>query len=77
MAGQEIAGQQTIDVQVNGDSVQVPPACTLSTLVDQMALAGKRVAIELNLNIVAKSEYSTTELKQGDVLEIVHAIGGG
>lgn len=74
---EHLKAEHQIDVQVNGDSMQVPKACTLSALVDEMELSGKRVAIELNLDIVPKSEYLTTTLNQGDVLEIVHAIGGG
>jgi len=66
-----------VEVTVNGDIMSIEESSALSALVEQMALSGKRVAVELNLDIVPKSEYSTTMLKKGDVLEIVHAIGGG
>ena len=42
-----------------------------------MGLAGKRLAVEHNLEIVPKSAHASTHLVAGDWLEIVHAIGGG
>ena len=71
-----MTGQQ-LQIQVNGELKQLPSACSLSMLVEQMQLSGKRIAVELNLDIVPKSEHADTLLKQGDVVEIVHAIGGG
>ncbi|PCJ29739.1 MAG: hypothetical protein COA99_19185 [Moraxellaceae bacterium] len=71
-----MTGQQ-LQIQVNGELKQLPSACSLSMLVEQMQLTGKRIAVELNLDIVPKSEHADTLLKQGDVVEIVHAIGGG
>ncbi|MGV8409398.1 sulfur carrier protein ThiS, partial [Pseudomonas aeruginosa] len=38
---------------------------------------GRRVAVELNLDIVPRSQHASTALKDGDRVEIVHAIGGG
>jgi len=49
----------------------------VSDLVAQLELAGKRIAIELNLEIVPRSAYANTLLEAGDRIEIVHAIGGG
>ena len=40
-------------------------------------LAGKRVAVEVNLEIVPRSQHATRVLREGDRVEIVHAIGGG
>ena len=42
-----------------------------------MDLGEARIAVELNLEIVPRSEHPTTMLKEGDTLEVVHAIGGG
>jgi sulfur carrier protein len=66
-----------VNVHVNGKVVPLPTDCSISTLIEQMDLMGKRVAVELNLNIVPKSEHLQTQLKEGDIVEIVHAIGGG
>lgn len=40
-------------------------------------LQPNRIAVEVNEQIVSKSEYDTTVLKDGDVVEIVHFVGGG
>ena len=43
----------------------------------EMALAGKRIAIERNGEIVPKSRFAHTQLADGDKLEVVVAVGGG
>ncbi|UZE97988.1 sulfur carrier protein ThiS [Alkalimarinus alittae] len=50
---------------------------TVADLIHVLALEGKRIAVELNMEIVPRSEHASTVLKQGDNLEVVHAIGGG
>jgi sulfur carrier protein len=50
---------------------------TIAALVAALALAGKRVAVELNGEIVPKSRYAATPLADGDRVEIVGAVGGG
>ncbi|OUD15782.1 sulfur carrier protein ThiS [Thioflexithrix psekupsensis] len=54
----------------------MPSSCTLSLLLQQLSLQNKRLAVEINLNIVPRSEYELRELHAGDRVEIVHAIGG-
>ncbi|UZW76875.1 sulfur carrier protein ThiS [Alkalimarinus sediminis] len=49
----------------------------MADLIRLLALEGKRIAVELNMEIVPRSEHAVTILHQGDNLEIVHAIGGG
>jgi len=66
-----------MQIEVNGDSIELAEGATLVDLLAQMELTGKRVAIELNLEIIPRSEHGQTELKSGDKLEVVHAIGGG
>jgi sulfur carrier protein len=53
-----------------------PPA-TLAELVRALGLEGKRIAIEKNGEIVARSRYADTPVADGDRLEIVGAVGGG
>jgi sulfur carrier protein len=50
---------------------------TVATLVEKLGLAGKRLAIERNGEIVPKSTFAEVSLKNGDKLEIVGAVGGG
>jgi sulfur carrier protein len=66
-----------IQVTINGATRQVPPHLNVAQLLEEMQLAGKRVAIERNGEIVPRSQYARVELMAGDQLEIVVAVGGG
>lgn len=66
-----------MQVTVNGDSHDVPPAITLLALIESFGLEPRKVAIERNLEIVPRSTYGQVELGEGDRLEIVHFVGGG
>ena len=61
---------------VNGDTLTLD-GTTIADLVTQLNLAGRRLAVEVNRDIVPKSRHADFVLKDGDVVEIVHAIGGG
>ncbi|MDX5409752.1 MAG: sulfur carrier protein ThiS [Thauera sp.] len=62
---------------VNGKSEQYRDGLTVLALLEQRALAGKRVAVERNGEIVPKGRHAETVLAAGDRLEIVVAVGGG
>lgn len=64
-------------IQLNGESFELPAGATVAELLVRMQLTGKRVAVELNLDIVPRSQHGATVLHDGDQLEVVHAIGGG
>ena len=66
-----------IQVSVNGESRRLPPGTSLAALLDELALAGKKVAVERNGDIVPRSRHGATLLAEGDRLEIVVAVGGG
>ena len=66
-----------MQIQVNGDSLQVDSGMTLSQLITQLDLGDKRIAVELNLEIIPRSQHVETFLSEADRIEIVHAIGGG
>jgi len=66
-----------MNIQVNGTAHVVPQNATLSILLEQLRLSGKRLAVELNGEIVPRSTYVATSLHEDDKLEIVQAIGGG
>ena len=66
-----------LEVTINGDNRQFGRALAVTELLDELALAGKRVAIERNGEIVPRSRYADTRLTNGDHLEIVVAVGGG
>ncbi|MBS3963642.1 MAG: sulfur carrier protein ThiS [Methylomonas sp.] len=64
-------------IQVNGDSREYGDVISIADVLADLNLSGKRIAVELNLNIVPFTEYASQALQDGDRLEIVHAIGGG
>ena len=66
-----------MDILVNGELRAIAPAATVSALLEQMQLTGKRLAVERNGEIVPKSRHAETQLAAGDKLEIVVAVGGG
>lgn len=52
--------------------------CTnLWQLIEQLQLQERRFAVELNQQIIPKSQLSTTSLTKDDRIEIIHAVGGG
>jgi sulfur carrier protein len=62
---------------VNGVVTDVEDAKTVSDLVTRLGLAGRRIAVERNGEIVPRSRYANTPISRGDRLEIVGAVGGG
>ena len=66
-----------MQILVNGESKTLPEQATLADLITQMELTGKRIAVEINAEIVPRSQHGETRLNAGDEVEIVHAIGGG
>mgnify|MGYP002782049223 FL=1 len=66
-----------IQLSVNGEPRAFPDPLDVARLLDALALAGKRVAVERNGEIVPRSRYAETPLADGDQLEIVVAVGGG
>jgi sulfur carrier protein len=66
-----------IQVFVNGEGLQVPTGSTVSDLLRQLALDGRRVAVEHNLRVVPRAEHPSLRLNHGDRLEIVTFVGGG
>ena len=64
-------------IQLNGETYTLSETLSVAGLLEHLQLAGRRVAVELNFEIVPRSLYETILLKEGDALEVVHAIGGG
>ena len=74
----ETAGHRMLTLTVNGAPTEVAlDGSSVADLVRALGLAGKRIAIEKNGEIVPRSRYETTSVVLGDRLEIVGAVGGG
>ena len=64
-------------ITLNGDPVDVAGPLTLSALLTQLGVDPRRVAVEHNLNVVKRASYDSTEIREGDQIEIVNFVGGG
>ncbi|HKJ08701.1 MAG TPA: sulfur carrier protein ThiS [Gammaproteobacteria bacterium] len=66
-----------MEIIVNGETREVGDQLTAAELVEQLGLGGRRLAMEINREILPRSQYSSHRLRAGDRVEVVHAIGGG
>ena len=66
-----------MNIVLNGEEINIAESLNVLELIDLYELPASKVAIERNLEIVPKSAYVTTMLKENDKVEIVHFIGGG
>lgn len=62
---------------VNGESEELPDDATVAALVEKFNLVPKRVAVEVNREIVPRTTYNDTPLHEGDRVEVVTFVGGG
>ena len=66
-----------MNIIVNGESQSLEAGTSLGHLLDRLGLNGKRIAVEVNRDIVPRSDYDNFKLSDNDTIEIVNAIGGG
>jgi sulfur carrier protein len=66
-----------VRVQVNGEAKEVPEGTTVRRLVELLGLTDGPVAVEKNGEVVRRAQHASEALAEGDVVEIVHFVGGG
>ncbi|MBB3230520.1 MULTISPECIES: sulfur carrier protein ThiS [Halomonas] len=66
-----------MQIQLNGEARTLEADASVARLVESLGLTGRRIAVEVNEEIVPRSVHAETRLAEGDRVEIVHAIGGG
>ncbi|MCB1552242.1 MAG: sulfur carrier protein ThiS [Xanthomonadales bacterium] len=66
-----------MQIELNGSPTRLDADATVAVLIESLGLSGRRVAVEVNREIVPKSEHATRALADGDRVELVHALGGG
>ena len=66
-----------MQIELNGDPHVTEDGATVAGLLDELDLAGKRLAVEVNEEVVPRSRHAECVLANGDRVEIVRAIGGG
>jgi sulfur carrier protein len=80
-----MSASHTIKIEVNGEPHQTQGDCSVQALLDELSGDSGRtrqksfaaVAVELNMEIVPGSQFESTILSEGDVVEIVSLVGGG
>jgi sulfur carrier protein len=68
---------ESIRIQVNGEDKHAPVDCSVAALLAWLGVAGERVAVELNREIVRKRDWESTVVPGGSQVEIVEFVGGG
>jgi sulfur carrier protein len=66
-----------MQVTLNGEPRLLRDGLTVAELVSDLGLRARRIAVEINLDILARDDYERHALRDGDVVEIVQFIGGG
>jgi sulfur carrier protein len=64
-------------VKINGEQKEITEGVSVAALLDELQIRPGRVVVELNRDIVSREAHGSTALKEGDVIEIVHFVGGG
>ena len=66
-----------VRIQINGTERSMQEGTTVSALIQMLALTERKIAVEINREIVPQSQHEETCLCDGDKIEIIEAIGGG
>ncbi len=66
-----------MQLKINGEDRDIASAQTVQELLDELKITVGRVAVEVNMVIVRRTEYAEFRLNDGDVIEIVNFVGGG
>jgi thiazole synthase len=73
----ETAEKQTISIRVNGERRAVESECSIAAMLRAIGLDPLKIAVERNREIVPRSTFEATTVRDGDAFEIVHIVGGG
>jgi sulfur carrier protein len=66
-----------VDFLLNGEPRSSERALSIQDLLEQNDLLGKRVAVAVNADVVPRSSFASVQIRPGDKVEILHAVGGG
>ncbi len=64
-------------IHINGEEKEITDGLSIAGLLDELEIRPARVVVELNRKIISREAQKSASLKEGDVLEIVHFVGGG
>ena len=64
-------------IRLNGEIADLPGPMSIAALLDRLGVDARRVAVELNVEVVKRGAFDSTLLHEGDEVEIVNFVGGG
>ena len=64
-------------IRLNGEPFELPGPLTVSELLSRLQIDARRVAVELNLEVLKRATFDTATVKEGDEVEVVNFVGGG
>jgi len=67
----------SIQIHLNGEPHQLAGPVSVSELLEQLGLAHRRLAVEINRDIVPRSRHAEHRIQDGDQIELIQAMGGG
>ena len=70
-------GARSMTIVLNGEEHEYREGMTIADVVTDLGLGKRRIAVEINREIVPRDSYATRRLQAGDHIEIVHFVGGG
>jgi len=66
-----------LKIVLNGDPFELAGPRSVSALLNELEIDARRVAVEYNLIVLKRTAFDTTEVREGDQVEIVNFVGGG
>ena len=66
-----------MQLTINGEAREIDDSLTVEQLIERLGMQGRRLAVEINQEILPRSRFVEHRLSDGDRIEIVRAIGGG
>lgn len=77
--GEKLYQPRSTNMQIvlNGEIQQLRDNCSVQTVIEEMGLQDKRIAVEVNQEIIPRAKHDQHKLVEGDRIEIIHAVGGG
>ncbi len=66
-----------IQIELNGQSAQFEEACSIQRMLETLELQEKRLAVEVNQEVIPRAKHASYQLSAGDRVEIIQAVGGG
>ncbi len=77
MTERAAANQDGMHDEINGEPHRLSAGCTLTALLSRLEMGERRVAVAINREVIPRSEFDDVQLRDGDRIEVLEAVGGG